>query len=221
MEVVATAPDNDGDWGRAAAAIDDGWGGRDDVTEAGGAQRDRATGAAAPNPDEGAFWATALGDRRGGATASDAPRHAATARRLRALLDFDAPTADPEPSAATAPPARVLESPSPTATAPPPAAGAESPPAAAPSPPPPACEPTALPVVEAVADGFVVTLGPFPGVSRAADLDLTAHESELVVAGAALADPIRVALERPVDPTRVKAKWRKLDRTLRVELKAK
>ena len=33
MEVVATAPDNDGDWGRAAAAIDDGWGGRDDVTE--------------------------------------------------------------------------------------------------------------------------------------------------------------------------------------------
>ena len=55
MEVVATAPDNDGDWGRAAAAIDDGWGGRDDVTEAGGAQRDRATGAAAPNPDEGAF----------------------------------------------------------------------------------------------------------------------------------------------------------------------
>ena len=105
MEVVATAPDNDGDWGRAAAAIDDGWGGRDDVTEAGGAQRDRATGAAAPNPDEGAFWATALGDGRGGATASDAPRHAATARRLRALLDFDAPTADPEPSAATAPPA--------------------------------------------------------------------------------------------------------------------
>ena len=68
MEVVATAPDNDGDWGRAAAAIDDGWGGRDDVTEAGGAQRDRATGAAAPNPDEGAFWATALGDGRGGAT---------------------------------------------------------------------------------------------------------------------------------------------------------
>ena len=131
MEVVATAPDNDGDWGRAAAAIDDGWGGRDDVTEAGGAQRDRATGAAAPNPDEGAFWATALGDGRGGATASDAPRHAATARRLRALLDFDAPTADPEPSAATAPPARVLESPSPTATAPPPAAGAESPSAAA------------------------------------------------------------------------------------------
>ena len=40
MEVVATAPDNDGDWGRAAAAIDDGWGGRDDVTEADGAQRD-------------------------------------------------------------------------------------------------------------------------------------------------------------------------------------
>ena len=90
-----------------------------------------------------------------------------------------------------------------------------------PSPPRPACEPAAStppPVVEAVADGFVVTLGPFPGVSRAADLDLTAHESELVVAGAALADPIRVALERPVDPTRVKAKWRKLDRTLRVEL---
>ena len=99
-------------------------------------------------------------------------------------------------------------------------------PAATPSPPRPACEPAASAppppvVVEAVADGFVVTLGPFPGVSRAADLDLTAHESELVVAGAALADPIRVALERPVDPTRVKAKWKKLDRTLRVELKAK
>ena len=73
--------------------------------------------------------------------------------------------------------------------------------------------------VETVADGFVVILGPFPGVSRAAYLDLTAHESELVVAGAALAETIRVALERPVDPTRVKAKWKKLDRTLRVELK--
>ena len=70
-----------------------------------------------------------------------------------------------------------------------------------------------------MADGFVVTLGPFDGVSRAADLDLTAHADELVVAGAALADPIHVALERPVDPTRVKAKWKKLDRTLRVELK--
>ena len=68
---------------------------------------------------------------------------------------------------------------------------------------------------------FVVTLGPFDGVSRAADLDLTAHADELVVAGAALAETIRVALERPVDPTRVKAKWKKLDRTLRVELKAK
>ena len=93
-----------------------------------------------------------------------------------------------------------------------------------PSPPRPACEPAAStppPVVEAVADGFVVTLGPFPGVSRAADLDLTAHESELVVAGAALAETIHVAFERPVDPTRVKAKWKKLDRTLRVALKAK
>ena len=72
-----------------------------------------------------------------------------------------------------------------------------------------------------MADGFVVTLGPFPGVSRAADLDLTAHADELVVAGAALAETIRVGFERPVDPTRVKAKWKKLDRTLRVELKAK
>ena len=104
-----------------------------------------------------------------------------------------------------------------------PAAPAPSPPAAAPSPPQPVCEPVAStppPVVEAVEDGFVVTLGPFPGVGRAADLDLTAHADELVVAGAALADPIRVVLERPVDPTRVKAKWKKLDRTLRVELKA-
>ena len=79
-------------------------------------------------------------------------------------------------------------------------------------PPPPGA------VVETVADGFVVTFGPFDGVSRAADLDLTAHADELVVKGAALAAPLRVALERPVDPTRVKAKWRKLDRTLRVEL---
>ena len=105
-----------------------------------------------------------------------------------------------------------------------PAGPAPSPPAAAPSPPRPACEPAAStppPVVEAVEDGFVVTLGPFSGVGRAADLDLTAHADELVVAGAALADPIRVALERSVDPTRVKAKWKKLDRTLRVELKAK
>ena len=106
-----------------------------------------------------------------------------------------------------------------------PAGPAPSPSAAMPSPPRPACEPAASapppPVVEAVEDGFVVTLGPFPGVSRAADLDLTAHADELVVAGAALAETIRVALERPVDPTRVKAKWKKLDRTLRVELKAK
>ena len=56
-------------------------------------------------------------------------------------------------------------------------------------------------------------------MGRAADLDLTAHADELVVAGAALADPIRVVLERPVDPTRVKAKWKKLDRTLRVRLR--
>ena len=70
-----------------------------------------------------------------------------------------------------------------------------------------------------MADGFVVTFGPFDGVGRAADLDLTAHADELVVAGAALAAPLRVALQRPVDPTRVKAKWKKLDRTLRVELK--
>ena len=96
-------------------------------------------------------------------------------------------------------------------------------PAATPSPPRPACEPAVVPpppgaVVETVADGFVVTFGPFDGVSRAADLDLTAHADELVVKGAALAAPLRVALERPVDPTRVKAKWRKLDRTLRVEL---
>ena len=102
-----------------------------------------------------------------------------------------------------------------------PAGPAAAPPAAAPSPPRPACKPAPPPVVEAVEDGFVVTLGPFPGVSRAADLDLTAHESELVVAGAALAETIHVAHERPVDPTRVKAKWKKLDRTLRVELKAK
>ena len=32
--------------------------------------------------------------------------------------------------------------------------------------------------------------GPFPGVSRAADLDLTAHADELVVKGAALAAPL-------------------------------
>ncbi len=104
-----------------------------------------------------------------------------------------------------------------------PAGPAPSPPAAAPSPPRPACKPAVVPpppgaVVETVADGFVVTFGPFDGVSRAADLDLTAHADELVVKGAALAAPLRVALERPVDPTRVKAKWRKLDRTLRVEL---
>ena len=107
-----------------------------------------------------------------------------------------------------------------------PAGPAPSPSAAMPSPPRPACEPAVAPpppgaVVETVADGFVVTFGPFDGVSRAADLDLTAHADELVVAGAALAAPLRVALARPVDPTRVKAKWKKLDRTLRVELKAK
>ena len=105
-----------------------------------------------------------------------------------------------------------------------PAGPAPSPPAAAPSPPQPAGKPAVVPpppgaVVETVADGFVVTFGPFDGVSRAADLDLTAHADELVVAGGALADPIRVALERSVDPTRVKAKWKKVDRTLRVELK--
>ena len=119
----------------------------------------------------------------------------------------------------TAPAAPAGPAPSPPATAP-------SSPAAAPSPPQPAGKQAVVPpppgaVVETVADGFVVTFGPFDGVSRAADLDLTAHESELVVAGAALAAPLRVALERPVDPTRVKAKWKKVDRTLRVELKAK
>ena len=118
-----------------------------------------------------------------------------------------------------APAAPAGPAPSPPATAP-------SSPAAAPSPPQPAGKPAVVPqppgaVVETVADGFVVTFGPFDGVSRAADLDLTAHADELVVAGAALADPIHVALERPVDPTRVKAKWKKVDRTLRVELKAK
>ena len=116
--------------------------------------------------------------------------------------------------------------PSPPAATPSPPAAAPSPPAAAPSPPRPAGKPAVVPpppgaVVETVADGFVVTFGPFDGVSRAADLDLTAHADELVVKGAALAAPLRVALERPVDPTRVKAKWRKLDRTLRVALKAK
>ena len=104
-----------------------------------------------------------------------------------------------------------------------PAGPAPSPPAAAPSAPQPAGRPAVVPpppgaVVETVADGFFVTFGPFDGVSRAADLDLTAHADELVVAGAALAAPLRVALARPVDPTRVKAKWKKLDRTLRVEL---
>ncbi len=202
MEVVATAPDNDGDWGRAAAAIDDGWGGRDDVTEAGGAQRDRATGAAAPNPDEGAFWATALGDGRGGATASDAPRHAATARRLRALLDFDAPTADPEPSAATAPPARVLAPParvlappSPTATAPPPAPGAESPSAAAPAPPAAA---TALPPAATAArssgnaapavGGWLVS-AERPWRERLAALERAAHDARCRAAEALGAPP--------------------------------
>ena len=131
------------------------------------------------------------------------------------------PEARPAPAAA-APAGPVAAVPAAAA----PAGPAPSPPAAAPSPPRPACEPAAstpppVAVVETVADGFVVTFGPFDGVSRAADLDLTAHADELVVAGAALADPIHVALERSVDPTRVKAKWKKLDRTLRVELKAK
>ena len=138
-------------------------------------------------------------------------------RRLGAAPSDAAPRKhEARPPAAAAPAAPATAAP---------AGPAPSPPAAAPSPPRPACEPAAsappAAVVEAVADGFVVTLGPFPGVSRAADLDLTAHADELVVAGAALAAPLRVALERPVDPTRVKAKWKKLDRTLRVELKAK
>ena len=121
------------------------------------------------------------------------------------------------------PPRRLGAAPSDAAPRKPEPRPAPAPPAAAPSPPRPACKPAVVPqppgaVVEAVADGFVVTFGPFDGVSRAADLDLTAHADELVVKGAALAAPLRVALERPVDPTRVKAKWRKLDRTLRVEL---
>ena len=124
------------------------------------------------------------------------------------------------------PPRRLGAAPSDAAPRKPEPRPAPAPPAATPSPPRPACEPAVVPpppgaVVETVADGFVVTFGPFDGVSRAADLDLTAHADELVVAGAALAAPLRVALERPVDPTRVKAKWKKLDRTLRVELKAK
>ena len=140
-------------------------------------------------------------------------------RRLGAAPSDAAPR---KREARTAPAAPAGPAPSPPAAAASPAA-APSPPAAAPSPPRPACKPAVVPpppgaVVETVADGFVVTFGPFDGVSRAADLDLTAHADELVVKGAALAAPLRVALERPVDPTRVKAKWRKLDRTLRVEL---
>ena len=148
-------------------------------------------------------------------------------RRLGAA-PFDAAPRKLEPRPAPAAPAGPAPSPpagapSPSAATPSPPDTAPSPPAAAPSPPRPACEPAVAPpppgaVVETVADGFVVTFGPFDGVSRAADLDLTAHADELVVAGAALAAPLRVALERPVDPTRVKAKWKKLDRTLRVEL---
>ena len=135
-------------------------------------------------------------------------------RRLGAAPSDAAPR---KPEARTAPAAPAGPAPSPPAAAP-------SPPAAAPSPPRPAGKAAVVPpppgaVVETVADGFVVTFGPFDGVSRAADLDLTAHADELVVAGGALADPIRVALERSVDPTRVKAKWKKVDRTLRVELK--
>ena len=140
--------------------------------------------------------------------------------RARNVANALAPSLDAaprKPEARTAPAAPAGPAPSP------PAAAAS--PAAAPSPSRPACEPAVVPppgaVVETVADGFVVTFGPFDGVSRAADLDLTAHADELVVKGAALAAPLRVALERPVDPTRVKAKWKKLDRTLRVELKAK
>ena len=147
--------------------------------------------------------------RRLGAAPSDAPRK----REAR-----------PAPAAA-APAVPAAAAPAAPATAAP-VDPAPSPPAAAPSAPQPAGRPAVVPpppgaVVETVADGFVVTFGPFDGVSRAADLDLTAHADELVVAGGALADPIRVALERSVDPTRVKAKWKKLDRTLRVELKAK
>ena len=150
--------------------------------------------------------------RRLGAAPSDAPR------KLEAR---------PAPAAAApaGPVAAVPAAAAPAGPVPSPPAAAPSPPAAAPSPPQPAGKPAASTpppaVVEAVEDGFVVTLGPFDGVSRAADLDLTAHADELVVAGAALAAPIRVVHERPVDPTRVKAKWKKLDRTLRVELKAK
>ena len=146
--------------------------------------------------------------RRLGAAPSDAPR------KLEAR---------PAPAAA-APAGPAAAAPAAPATAAP--VGPAPSEAAAPSPPRPAGKPAVVPpppgaVVETVADGFVVTFGPFDGVSRAADLDLTAHADELVVAGAALADPIHVALERPVDPTRVKAKWKKVDRTLRVELKAK
>ena len=141
-------------------------------------------------------------------------------RRLGAAPSDAAPAAAaPAGPAAAAPAAPATAAPAGLVPSLP--AATPSPPAAAPSPPQPAGKPAAsarAPVVEAVEDGFVVTLGPFPGVSRAADLDLTAHADELVVKGAALAAPLRVALERPVDPTRVKAKWRKLDRTLRVEL---
>ena len=143
-------------------------------------------------------------------------------RRLGAAPSDAAAPRKREPRPAPAAPAGPA--PSPPAAAPSPPATAPSPPAAAPSPPQPSGKPAVVPpppgaVVETVADGFVVTFGPFDGVSRAADLDLTAHADELVVAGAALAAPLRVALERSVDPTRVKAKWKKVDRTLRVELK--
>ena len=148
------------------------------------------------------------------------------------------PTPEPAPAAAAPPPpARVAPPPPARVAGPPrpirkPAAAAPPPPALepvaakAPSPPPPAAPLTASvstpppgAVVEAIADGLVVTLGPFPGVDRASDLDLTAHAEELVVAGAALDKTLHVALGRRVDPTRVKAKWVRRERKLRVELK--
>lgn len=148
------------------------------------------------------------------------------------------PTPDPALAAAAPPPlARVAPPPPARVTAPPPPVckpSAAAPPAPAlepvvaeaPSPPPPAAPLTASvstpppgAVVEAIADGLVVTLGPFTGVDRASDLYLTAHADELVVAGAALDRTLRVALGRRVDPTRVKAKWVRRDRKLRVELK--
>ena len=79
-------------------------------------------------------------------------------------------------------------------------------PAVMPPPPPPPPPPFD---VKVVADGIVVTVGPFgPGVEKAADLDLTVDVWWLTLRGPTLGEDLTIHFPCPVDTAAVRAKFK-------------